>query len=78
MWGRKLSNPAPLFSSHDYFRNIHFQRCLRNWNIYLESDEGNDEILAEWEEVLLKDFLTHGREWLKRCGDQIFWRVGLE
>ena len=78
MWGTKLSNPAPLFSSPDYFRNYHFQRCLKNWNKYLESDENNDEILAEWEELLLKDFLKHSREWLDRNEDQIFWRVGLE
>lgn len=54
---------------------------MRNWNKYIEycgPEVGNEELMFEWEEVLLKDFLKHSREWLNRCGEQIFWRVGLE
>ena len=67
-----------LFSSMDYYQNHHFIRCLRNWNIYLESDENNEDLLVEWEEVLLKDFLQHSKEWLSDNRDDVFWRVGLE
>ena len=48
---------------------------MRNWNIYLESQESNEMILVEWEEVLLKDFLQHARECLK---DNPIWGKGLE
>lgn len=81
MWGKKLSNPAPLFSNYDYFRNYHFQRCLRNWNKYIEydgKDVDNEELMYEWEELLLKDFYKSAKEWFDRVGDEIFWRVGLE
>jgi hypothetical protein len=72
-------NPLPLFfSSPDYYKNIHFIRCLRNWNKYLESDEPNEDILAEWEEVCLKDFRQHATEWLKENENDIFWRVDLK
>jgi len=54
----------PIFSSIDYYKDPHFQRCLRNWNIYLDSEEPREQVLVEWEEVLLNDFLTHAREWL--------------
>jgi len=43
------------FFSIDYFKNHHFVRLMRNWNIYEQSDESDDLILAEWEETLLYD-----------------------
>lgn len=58
-------NPLPLFfSSAEYYKNDHFIRCMRNWNKYLESNEQDEMILAEWEEILLKDFLKHSLETL--------------
>jgi hypothetical protein len=51
---------------------------MRNYNIYLNTDETDDDILAEWEEVLLKDFLKYSREWLTKNTDEIYWRIGLE
>lgn len=51
---------------------------MRNWNTYLKSDEGSDDILAEWEEVLLKDFLQYSREWLRDNEESDAWRLGLE
>jgi hypothetical protein len=51
---------------------------MRNWNIYLNSDEDNEDVLTEWEEVLIKDFLQHSKEWLAENRDDIFWRLGLE
>ena len=71
-------NPLPLFySSPNYYENHHFIRCMRNWNLYLESSECDEDILAEWEEVLLKDFLCHSRDWLDNNRDDVFWREDL-
>jgi len=73
-----LSNTTPcFFSDYSYYKNTHFQRCLRNWNKYIESTIDDEEELTEWEEVLLKDFLQYS-EWLTRNKDQIFYKVGLE
>lgn len=71
-------NPSLFFSSYDYYKNPHFQRCMRNWNTYLNSTEADDQVLAEWEEVCMKDFLDHAREWWNRNKEMIHWRVGLE
>jgi hypothetical protein len=81
MWGVKMSNPSPLFSNIDYYRNRQFQRLMRNWNKYImySGDEvHNEELMFEWEELLLKDFLKHSREWLDKCKEDTFWREGLE
>jgi len=51
---------------------------MRNWNKYMESDEQDEDILAEWEEVLLKDFDRGAYEWLVANYDMIHWKVGLE
>ena len=56
-----------IFSSIDYYKNHDFQRLQRNWNKYLtyEGDEvSNQELMFEWEECCLKDFLKGAREWL--------------
>jgi len=66
------------FSSPNYYKDLHFQRCMRNWNKFLETDVIDDDELAEWEEVLLKDFLQHSREWLNRNKDMVHWKLGLE
>ena len=50
---------------------------MRNWNKYLESDEPNEDILVEWEEVCLKDFRKHAVEWLENNYDDTFWREDL-
>ena len=60
------------FSNMDYYKDPHFQRCMRNWNLYQETEEVNIELLFEWEEVLYKDFYKHA---LEVDGD---WRGGLE
>lgn len=51
---------------------------MRNWHIYIQSDGESDELLAEWEEVCLKDFLQHGKEWLNENKNSVIWRFGLE
>ena len=51
----------------NYYKDPHFQRCMRNWNKYMtyEGDEvSNTELMFEWEELCLKDFLKSAREWL--------------
>ena len=50
---------------------------MRNWNLYLESSECDADILAEWEEVLLKDFLCHSKDWLDNNRDDTYWREDL-
>lgn len=67
------------FSSYDYYKNPQFQRLYRNWNKYLTydgQDVSNMELMFQWEELLLKDFLKHSREWLNDNNGE--WRVGLE
>lgn len=48
---------------------------MRNWNAYLLSENENEDILSEWEEVLLKDFLDGARKWLR---NNSVWGKGLE
>jgi len=69
---------AVKFSSYDYYTNYNFNRCMKNYNIYLESENESDEVLAEWEEVCIKDFLDEARIWLDNNHDMIHWKVGLE
>ena len=68
---------ADLFSSIDYFKNAQFQRLMRNWNKYMdfEGDE-TDEIMAQWEETLLGDFLVEATIWKE--SHSITWGKGLE
>jgi hypothetical protein len=68
-----------IFSSPEYYKNYNFVRLLRNWNTYLNSDEPREQVLVEWEEILLIDFLESSKEWLysNRSGN-VFWKVGLE
>ena len=35
----------------------------------MECEEGDDDIMAEWEEILRKDFLDGARNWLKCYGN---------
>jgi len=67
-----MTSFAPLFSNHDYYKDLHFQRCMRNWNKYLASDEEDDDTLATWEELLLGDFREHANESLKKL-DELWW-----
>jgi hypothetical protein len=74
-----MSNPSPLFSTIEYFRNHHFNRCMRNWNKYVDyTGDASEEMMAEWEEILLKDFLNHAREWLNKNKNMVHWKSGLE
>jgi len=51
---------------------------MRNWNIYLQSNEQDDEVLTEWEELLLKDFYQYSLEWFKLNKNNTFWRKELK
>ncbi len=62
-----------MFSNVKYYKNAHFVRCMRNWNIYMDSDEESIDLLFEWEEVLYKDFRKHA---IESYDDD--WRSGLE
>ena len=65
-----------LFSNYNYFKNPQFQRLMRNWNIYLHSNEAQEEVLSEWEETLLFDFLVEATAW--KDSHNITWGRGLE
>jgi len=65
-----------LFSNYDYFKNTQFQRLMRHWNTYLHSDEESDDVLVEWEETLLFDFLVEATAW--KDSHNITWGKGLE
>ena len=66
-----------IFSNYNYFKNAQFQRLMRNWNKYMdfEGDE-TDEIMAQWEETLLGDFLVEATIWKE--SHSITWGKGLE
>lgn len=73
-------NSLPLFfSSPIYYENYNFVRLMRNWNKYEEYiGEDTEEMMAEWEEWLLRDFLDGAREWLGKNTNSKIWRFGLE
>ena len=45
---------------------------------YLTSDEGDDELLTLWEELLVSDFYKGAKEWLKHNYDEDEWKETLE
>lgn len=45
---------------------------MRNWKKYIDSDESDDETLATWEELLLKDFRQHANESRLKL-DELWW-----
>ena len=66
-------------SDDSYYKNDHFIRLQRNWNKYLEYEgDETDEMYAQWEETLLKDFLKHSKEWLDNNRNKSFWRSELK
>jgi hypothetical protein len=77
-----MSNPEPIFSNIDYYRNRQFQKLMRSWNEYIMysgKEVTNEDLMWEWEETLLKDFLKESKKWLwKNMAGNTFWRVGLE
>ena len=72
-----MANPSPLFSQPDYYLNETFQALMRQWNTYINSEETDDEILAEWEEIIIKDFRRYANEWLKENKNKSAWRKDL-
>ena len=70
-------NSLPLlFSSTDYFKDYNFVRLMRNWNKYLTYEDYNsnepEQMMAEWEEWLLKDFYEGATQWLKKNPNSLF------
>ena len=67
-------NSLPLlFSSNDYYRDYNFQRLMRNWNKYEGFvGEETDEMMAEWEEWIIKDFYEGATLWLKKNPNSLF------
>jgi hypothetical protein len=52
---------------------------MRNWNKYLEyegDDVDNDDLMAEWEELCIKDFRDAANIWYSQ--HSISWGSGLE
>lgn len=55
------------FGDESYDDNDNYNRCMNNWCKYIEyeGDEvSNMELMFEWEETCLKDFLKGAKEWL--------------
>lgn len=74
-----------IFSNIDYYKNEHFVNLMRNWNRYIQSDEKDEDVLAEWEEIIMKDFRVAAKEWLFSVDDDAIpnyessaWRLGCE
>jgi len=68
------------FSSIDYYKNHDFIRLMRNWNKYMDydgDDVDSDDIMAEWEETLIRDFLQASIEWLENNKTLTYWRKDL-
>lgn len=68
-----------IFSSYNYYENSEFVRLMRNWNKYLEyegDDVDNDDLMAEWEELCIKDFRDAANIWYSQ--HSISWGSGLE
>jgi len=53
---------------------------MRNWNKYMDydgDDVDSDDIMAEWEETLIRDFLQASIEWLENNRTLTYWRKDL-
>ena len=50
------SDSLPFFSNPDYWKNPEFQKLMLKWNVYMQSDEEDDDVLAQWEELIMKDW----------------------
>lgn len=72
-----MGNPSLIFSNPDYYLNETFVKLLREWNRYLQSDEQNEDVLAQWEELILKDFRTEANKWRKENKQKTKWRKDL-
>ena len=45
--------------------------------MYLQSNEKDDDVLAMWEELLLKDFRLYANIWLQKNKNKTAWRKEL-
>lgn len=53
---------------------------MRKWNSYMtyEGEDVEDEdLMFEWEELLLKDILFESKKWLKENRNKVWWRKDL-
>ncbi|MEK9897067.1 MAG: hypothetical protein VW518_11700 [Burkholderiaceae bacterium] len=69
-----------LFSNIEYYRNNTFVELMRKWNSYMtyEGEDVEDEdLMFEWEELLLKDILFESKKWLKENRNKVGWRKDL-
>ena len=58
------SDSLPFFSNPDYWKNPEFQKLMLKWNVYMQSDEEDDDVLAQWEELIMKDWKRGATRWL--------------
>ena len=65
------------FTTKEYENDPVFQELEKKWNVYLNADENDDDILTEWEEVLLKEFYREAINWMKIHKDDNTWRKNL-
>lgn len=82
-----MGNPSSLFSFNgkkktriknpDYYLNTKFISLIKQWKLYLESDEDDDDILTVWEEIIRKDFRLYANEWRNKNKNKTAWRKEL-
>jgi|8_EtaG_2_1085327.scaffolds.fasta_scaffold425608_2 hypothetical protein len=71
------TSSLPIFSNADYWKDPVFQHLMLKWNVYMQSDESDDDLLSEWEELLIKDFRLKARLWLKTNKRKTKWLENL-
>jgi len=71
------TSSLPFFSNPDYLLNDNFIGLMRRWHTYLDADDLDDDTMAQWEELLLKDFRIEGKKCLKKMWRTTKWRKHL-
>ena len=45
--------------------------------MYMTADENDEELLTQWEEIILQDFRRYALDWLKKNKRKTWWRKDL-
>ena len=67
------SDSLPFFSNPDYWKNPEFQKLMLKWNVYMQSDEEDDDDVAQWEELIMKDWKRGATRWLNENKRKTKW-----
>tara|TARA_R110002020_G_scaffold42971_4_gene125327 strand:+ start:995 stop:1216 length:222 start_codon:yes stop_codon:yes gene_type:complete len=72
-----MPNSTPIFSKKDYLINDEFNKLIVRWYMYMTADENDEELLTQWEEIILQDFRRYALDWLKKNKRKTWWRKDL-